>query len=543
MRQPPRDSVTHPFASIASTSTIFASVMAVCIVGLVSRTAGAADVVVVCPETYHEALTPWLEHRRESGMTVKVCAPAFDGPRQRATIAAMADRDTRYVMLVGESPVIGTPCRTDRQVPTCYAESRVTVAWGSTPTIAADFGYSDLNGDGKPDAAVGRLPVRSAEQLRSLVGRILEYERSEDFGSWRGNVELTGGIGGFGALADTAIERVTRTVLTSLLPIETRTRVAYASPGHRFFPAGGSFTEEVLKRYREGARFWVYAGHGWVNQLDRVPRTDEGVPVLDANSVRELRREAGGAPIALMLACYTGAIDAGEPCLAERMVLADGGPIAVFAGSRVTMPYGNVVTAVGLIDGVYGQRQPRLGDAWLRTLNELETDDDSADKSATRMMIDALAALISPADSTLADERREHMQLYQLIGDPTLSLHQPESLDLEVAETESGRVHGGLWIGAVPPPEVLAKQRPISVRTTSPIDGELTVQVDRPLGAATEGDPNDTTVATIRVDVSADKPCESSIILPRELTGPVIIRALVAGRRSWATAAATMQLR
>lgn len=543
MRQPPRASVTNPFASFSFKLTILAAVVVACFVGSASRVAGAADVVVVCPDAYRDALAPWLEYRRANGMTVEVCEPAFDGPRQRATIAAAADRDTRYVMLVGESAVIGTPCQVDRQVPTCYAESRVTVAWGSTPTIAADFGYSDLNGDGKPDAAVGRLPVTSADQLRSLVERILEYEQSEDFGNWRGNVELTGGIGGFGTLADSAIESVTRTVLTSLLPTETRTRVAYASPGHRFFPAGGSFTEEVLKRYREGARFWVYAGHGWVNQLDRVPRTDEGVPVLDANSVRELRREAGGAPIALLLACYTAAIDAGEPCLAERMVLADGGPIAVFAGSRVTMPYGNVVTAVGLIDGVYGQRQPRIGDAWLRTLSELDTDDDSADKSATRMMIDTLAALISPADSTLADERREHMRLYQLIGDPTLTLHQPESLDLEVAETESGRVHGGLWIGAVPPPEVLAKQRPISVRTTSPIDGELTVRVDRPLGAATEGDPNDTTVATIRVDVSADEPCESSIILPRDLTGPVIIRALVAGRRSWATAAATMQLR
>lgn len=543
MRHHRHDSVTHPIASPCSGVAIFAAFAVAIVGGLASRVAESAEVVVVCPDAYREALGPWLDFRRQSGMTVEVCEPDLDGPRQRAVIAAAADRDTRYVVLVGESPVIGTRCRVERQVPTCYTESRVTVAWGSTPTIPADFGYSDLDGDGKPDAAVGRLPVSSAEELRALVDRILGYERSEDFGDWRGNVELTGGIGGFGELADTAIESVTRTVLTSLLPTETRTRVAYASPGHRFFPAGGSFTEEVLKRYREGARFWVYAGHGWVNQLDRVPRTDQGVPVLDANSVCELRREPGGSPIALILACYTGAIDAGEPCLAERMVLADGGPIAVFAGSRVTMPYGNVVTAVGLIDGVYGQRQPRIGDAWLRTLTELDADDDSADKSATRMMIDTLAALISPADTTLADERREHMRLYQLIGDPTLSLHQPEPLDLEVAETESGPVHGGLWIGAVPPPEVLAKRRPLTVRTTSPIDGELTVRVDRPLGAASDGDPNDTTVATIRLNVAADEPCESSIVLPRELKGPVIIRALVAGRRSWATAAATMHLR
>ena len=483
----------------------------------------AVDVVVVCPPHLRGTLEPWLEFRRAEGLTIAICDVEPDADLQRARIMATADESTRYVLLVGGAPVIGTPCQTDRQIPTCYATSLVTVAWGSTPTLPSDFGYSDLNGDGNPNAAVGRLPVSSAEQLRGVVARILAYEQSGDFGLWRGDVQLTGGIGGFGKLVDAAIESVTRTVVTSMLPPETRTRVAYASPGHRFFPDGESFTNAVLQRYRSGSRFWVYAGHGWVNQLDRVPRTADGVPVLDGESVRQLQREASGAPIALMLACYTGAIDAAEPSLAEMMLLADGGPIAVFAGSRVTMPYGNTTAAVGLIDSVYRQRLPRIGDAWLSTLDQMNQDDESVEKSPARMIIDTLAALCSPAQTTLADERREHMRLFHLIGDPTLRLHHPQPLRLEVAQME--------------------RDDDLRLRLASPVAGKLTVCIDRPLGASLEGDPNDTTIATADVEIEIEELCELSISLPRMSRGPVIIRALVTGQTSWATAAATWNLR
>ena len=46
------------------------------------------------------------------------------------------------------------------------------------------------------------------------------------------------------------------------------------------------------------------------------------------------------------------------------------------------------------------------------------------------MMIDALAPVVSPAGTDLVDERREHMRLYNLLGDPMLRMHQPLPLDL-----------------------------------------------------------------------------------------------------------------
>lgn len=479
--------------------------------------------VVVCPTEFRDAVQPWIDHRTGEGMRCHVIDSNVNAEALQQSIREAADADTRYVVLIGDAPVFGTPCNARRQTPILYLPTRVTAAWGSTPTLSTDMLYGDFDGDQIPDASVGRLPVDDPQQLQTMIARIKARERSNDFGAWRGKVQLVGGVGGFGVMADSAIESVTRTIVTGVLPPETRTTVCYASPGHPFFPSEPSFTDAVLNRYQQGARFWVYAGHGQITALDRVPQTANGQPVLDQGSVKRLRRPEGESPIAMMLACYTGALDAPEDSIAEEMVLSPGGPIAVFAGSRVTMPYGNTTAAVGLIDGVFTQKLPRLGDAWLGALVQMH-EESSDDTSTTRMMIDALATVVSPAGTKLVDERREHMLLYNLIGDPTLRLHHPQPLVMEI------------------PPGFDAGET-IALEIKSPIEGELTVSFDRPLGAVLEGDPNETTVASMTSQIRADQTVNPKFVLPTEVKGPIIVRAIVSGKATWATAAARTILR
>jgi hypothetical protein len=484
----------------------------------VGQAARSADVVVVCPEAFRGSMATWIDHRRAEGLDVQVIPSQSNGESLRASIRDASNDDTRYVLLVGDAPVIGTPCNALRQTPILYAPTTVTAAWGSTPTLSSDMLFGDFDQDRLPDAVVGRLPVDDPPQLEKLIARIMAREASDDFGAWRSQVQLVGGVGGFGAMVDSAIESVTRTIVTSVLPPETRTTVAYASPGHAFFPTNPSFTDAVLHRYQQGARFWVYAGHGQVTHLDRVPSTRSGTPVLDQRSVRRLSRPASCSPIALMLSCYTGALDAAEDSIAEEMILTDGGPIAVVAGSRVTMPYGNTIAAVGLIDGVFTQKLPRLGDAWLNALTEMHRA-TSPDTSATRMMIDALATVVSPAGTNLVDERREHMMLYNLIGDPTLRLNHPQPLALQI-----------------PPGHELGEAIQLEIR--SPIDGQLNVAFDRPLGGVIDGDPNQTTVASMATEIEAGRMVSPKVVLPADVTGPIVVRALVSGTGSWAAAAA-----
>lgn len=488
-----------------------------------ASSAHANDVVVVCPTDFSQSLAPWLEHRRQEGLEIKVIPSAIKADQLRDEVRDAATDETRYVLLIGDAPVIGRPCRARSQTPILYRPTKVTAQWGSTATMSSDMLYGDFDRDSIPEAVVGRLPVDEPRQLQRWIERIIARETSQDFGVWRSQVQLVGGVGGFGKMADAAIESVTRTIVTSVLPTACKTSVCYASPGHAFYPADEPFTNAVLNRYRQGARFWVYAGHGQITHLDRVPGNLTGTPVLDQRSVQRLERPANCSPIAIMLSCYTGAMDAAEDSIAEEMVLCDGGPIAVVAGSRVTMPYGNTTAALGLIDGVFQQKLPRLGDAWLNALTKMHQA-DTPKPSPTRIMVDALATMVSPAGTDLLEERREHMLLYNLIGDPTLKLQHPQEMELGVAT--------GHDLG-----------QPITVEITSPIDGELVLSFDRPLGGVTEGDPNQTTVAAITSSVKAGESVSPKMLLPAEVKGPLVIRAMVSGAGTWASAAARTMVR
>ena len=123
---------------------------AACLVALLAAAdcVTAADVIVVCPHRFREALTPWVDHRRGEGLAVVVIAAERDAQAMRRAIRDAADDGTGYVMLVGDAPVIGTPCNTTSQVPICYSDAQITTAWGSTPTMATDMLFGDFDSDG-----------------------------------------------------------------------------------------------------------------------------------------------------------------------------------------------------------------------------------------------------------------------------------------------------------------------------------------------------------------------------------------------------------
>jgi len=556
----------------------------------------AADVVVVCPPQWRGVMKPWGELRREQHLTIQWVAPAATAVKTRRQILEVADSSTRYVVLVGDMPVFGQPAAASH-VPTFYRTAQITVAHGSTPTIPSDLPYADFDGDELVDAAIGRLPVQTEAQLRRLVDRIIGYERSTDFGLWRRCLQLTGGVGGFGDLVDDAIESVTRGVLTSILPIDAKPQIAYASPGHPFCPDGRPFPDAVWDRYERGSRFWVYAGHGSVDRLDILERADDdgeklqtpprgGRPVekdasdesegrwkvsalLDSQSAGRLRCQPSRAPIGVLLACYAGATDARVDCLAERMVLADGGPVALIAASRVSMPYGNAKFGLGLLDAVYNKRVSRLGDATraaIRPLQQSEGAPTPVQVGAIGWMIDGLAAMISPAGADLAAERSEHASLYQLLGDPLLSLHPPKPLSLSVkaADLLPADHDAKPLVDSVESANAL---RALRVEVSAPFEGKLWLSVDRPLGEVSgntvapestadetptasgvrnilrdEADPHRLTLVAEQYPITSEVPLVAKLMVPPGWSGPIVVRAFVEGNAGWATAATQTRL-
>ena len=91
-------------------------------------------------------------------------------------------------------------------MPTHYVPSQVIHRFGGEKAIAGDNWYADLDDDQLPDVSIGRLPADSPDDLRTMVDKIIAYERRPAPGNWRRRINLVAGLGGFGAIADAAIE-------------------------------------------------------------------------------------------------------------------------------------------------------------------------------------------------------------------------------------------------------------------------------------------------------------------------------------------------
>jgi hypothetical protein len=413
-------------------------------------------VAIVCPAPWVDSLADWDQHRRRKGWKTTFLQPRETGDRTLEELRKLVPRPS-YVLLVGDCPHgvhgIADP---QKQSPTFYLPTPVMAKFGSTEDCATDFPFADLDGDGLPDAAVGRLPVKDAEQLAKLATRIIAVDSNHDFSNWRRQVHLVAGVGGFGMLADAAIEAATASLLQSSLPGSIQTSLMYASPNSPFFPGYDQFRNQAKQRLNQGSMAWVYIGHGQVTSLDRVPPTADGRPILTVQDIEELQIPANAPPIALMLACYTGAFDARSDSLAERMLLIDQGLIAVISSTRVTMPYGNAVASQAMMEAWFDLRVPCLGDILKHARHALLSN------TTPNPLLESMALALSPTADRLAQERTEHAALYNLLGDPTLPVSHPETL---VFESPTKGTLGS----------------PISLKVQSGLAGKLVLELCQPL--------------------------------------------------------------
>jgi hypothetical protein len=393
------------------------------------------DVIVVAAPDMVPALKPWFAHRQAQGHTLGLLPNTLSKEELRASLreSAAGGRLT-HVVLVGDA----APTRADdaaaraRIVPTHHEKAVVNVLFGGPePEIASDHYYADLNDDDLPDIAIGRLPADNPTQLAQMVEKILAYEKSVDDGAWRQRINLVAGVGNFGPLVDSVLEMSTRKFLCDGIPAAYTTNMTYGSWRSPYCPDPRKFHDATVDRLNEGSLFWVYIGHGQKEGLDRVQVPGRHYHILGKDDAEKFRCTAG-QPIAVFLACYTGAFDQPEDCLAEDFVRHPRGPVAALAGSRVTMPYAMAVLGTGMMDEYFQKKRETLGEVVMHAKRRMIVDDE---KNANRALLDAIAAVISPKKELLAAERREHLFLFNLLGDPLLRLKHSEEVPVASAKT------------------------------------------------------------------------------------------------------------
>lgn len=404
----------------------------------------APDTLVICPRKFQTALQPWLDYRQNQGHRIQVVSPAFNSRRIKQQIKTVAERGRlEHVVIIGDSG--DRNAEPDSLVVTDYVAAKVNVLFGSEPEIATDNTYADLDEDGVPELAIGRLPVDSVQELKQAIERIIEYERepmaetlpaagksaASKAVDWQRRLNFIAGVGGFGQVIDGLIEQTTKQMITDLVPTAFQTSMTYGSWNSPYCPDPRRFSESAIERFNEGCLFWVYIGHGSRDRLDQVHMPDRSHSILELDSVPKLNCR-NGSPIAIFLACYTGATDHEHDCLAETMFRQKRGPIAAICGTRITMPYAMSLLSLEMMHEYFSGESLTLGQLTMLAKQRMVQGSDH--HPAYREMIEGMGKAFSPLPQLLDSERLEHVDLIHLMGDPLLRVKRPRSIKLAVAE-------------------------------------------------------------------------------------------------------------
>jgi hypothetical protein len=464
---------------------VIIGLMSVCFGQYAFAVDAKARVLVVRPPEWSTFLSDWVRYRSVDYDVIEV--DTFGNPFQLRNrlleLVQQSDAPVEAIVLCGDvleeipKNTQAKPANLQRKVitPSFQLETTVKLGPATTPNLATDVLFGDVDDDGCPEISVGRIPVQNGPELKRVLARSIDYETSTNFGPWREEVHVTAGVGGFGFLADAAIETVARRYLAEGLPDRFRVNMTYASLTSPYCPDPHRLNSTYINRINQGGLFWVYIGHGWIDRLDQFQYGENIECLCDPTDVAKFNIEHG-PPIAIMLACYTGAIDATVPCFAKQLVTHPNGPIAVIGGSRVTMPYGLSQLAGEMIDEalVRGRdngdsRPPTLGRVLVNAKRSIWQEDTSNEPSVAegvpsrlktkyKSAVEQMAKALSPEDHSLVAERREHVRLMNLLGDPLLKIRQPESLPVQG------------------PGEVLAGEK-CTVRVEIPRSGRMSIEL------------------------------------------------------------------
>ncbi len=416
------------------------------------------DTLVICPLVFQAEMVPWIAHREAQGHGIVMIQPELTSEAQKSRIREYAKRyPLRNLLLVGDCYAKKVDYYTQPPlVPRGTVRAVVNVKFHSEPIICTDNIYADLDDDLIPDLTIGRLSVDTPMELRIVINKILNYEKSPPTGSWRRKINLVAGVGGFGSMQDKVIETAARQIILKGIPEKYETKMTYASWRSPYCPDPRNFHDVTLHSLNEGCVFWVYFGHGHIHRLDQVKTPLSRFKIFNVYDKHKLNAQSG-SPIAVLLACYTGAMDSIDDCLAEEMLESPGGPVAVFAGSRVTMPYAMSILSHEMLSEFFNGESETLGELILLAKQRLAAK-KKVERDGTRSTIESLAGIFSPTRELLDEERLEHVQLFNLLGDPLLRLPKSKTLPLEI-------------------PSSIVSGKSIAVSGKAPHDGTLMLEL------------------------------------------------------------------
>ena len=239
-----------------------------------------------------------------------------------------------------------------------FVPTRIIVT--SELKTASDDWFSDLENTGFAQISTGRLPVRTLDEAKTVVAKILQYDRNENLGDWTNQVLMV-------ADQDDPTTSFTHEAqsVQALLPRSMKVTDVFAT-GLDPKTAG----EEIIAGINSGKLIVNYTGHGSVEVWSGEDLLDDGAAASLTNG--------SFLPVFLTMDCLNGFFhDVYTESLAQTLLFSkNGGAVAVWASSGLTSPEPQLQMDQNVVKLLFTQPSLSLGDATRQAKSDI-TDSDA----------------------------------------------------------------------------------------------------------------------------------------------------------------------
>lgn len=345
--------------------------------------AGAAY-IVVAPAGFEAAAEALAAHRSALGARVVSAEEIYDefghgmtSPEAIRSFLTYAYTQwktrPRYVALLGNGTF---DYRNHWGHGDCFLPPLMT---NTTPggVLSSDNLLADVDGDGVPEMAIGRIPIVSNDEGLAYVRKLKVHEGSS--GPWAARALMSADV------TDAVNYTGQSEAVSALLPAGYQKSTVYLSQT-QLAPA----RQSLLAALNDGVGLFNYLGHGGT---DRLAKTG----LLTLSDVPALVNQ-GRFPVLSALTCVLNRFEyPGYSSLGEQLTLKEtGGAIAVWSSSGFSFPEATEALNAKLFEAYATGRKP-IGDVILGALRAYADEGNTAN----------------------------HLKTYTLIGDPAATIAAP----------------------------------------------------------------------------------------------------------------------
>jgi hypothetical protein len=341
-----------------------------------------ADYLIITAAHLRETAQRLADHRQSQGLTPMIVDIedihdefSFGTPTVQALADFLAYAHTewqlapKYVVLIGDGSFdyrnylgYGDPIA---------AAMLVRTADGY---FATDNGFADLNDDGVPEFAIGRIPVVDAQELNSYISKLIAYENTAPARLTATIVvdKLDPAAGDFAASGQLVNTAIPNSWQHDLLEVDSSGAAAVHS--------------DILSGFQQGTDLFHFIGHSSFVSIGANNGT-----LLDDTDIET----TSFARPAMMTSMSCSAGNFGYPAmtsLAETAVLkADGGAVTFFAPSGLSRNFQADLLAEGYYEALFDGQSQRIGDVIIKAKQHY------LDQGGARYMLDIYNLLGDPA--------------------------------------------------------------------------------------------------------------------------------------------------